>query len=170
MSIEISHVRLRLIDPKKEIFNPETGMTVSGADVIKQMKINNVWRNDKHGRYAAVQYAGQTFKFKEDTVLTVPASVAPALRANSAICVGSDKLNGPIIPFLEVCETFELTEPEKKTTTPTTCPICGEDQETFPRLTRHLGMERKKHPELFKEEKTDWDGKASGGTTDEVED
>ena len=110
MSIETTHVRLRLIDPKKEIFNPETGITVSGADVIKQMKINNVWRNDKHGRYAAVQYAGQTFKFKEDTVLTVPASLAPALRANSAICVGSDKLNGPIIPFLEVAETFELTE------------------------------------------------------------
>jgi hypothetical protein len=168
MAIETTHVRVRLISPDKEIFNPETGMTVSGKDVIKQMKLNNIWRNDREGRYAAVQYAGQTFKFKEGESVTVPASIAGALRANSAICVGSDKLNGPIIPFLDIADKFELTEATPAAKSPTCCPICGVDQKTFPALTRHLGQERKNHPELFEEKKTDWEG-PQGGTMDEVE-
>ena len=170
MSIETTHVRVRLISPDKEIFNPETGLSVRGSEVIKQMKTNNVWRNDKNGRYAAVQYSGQTFKFREGMSVTVPASIAPFLRANSAIVVGSDKLNGPIIPFLDVTDTYELQEPTKAPTTPTTCGICGEDQKTFPALTRHLAVERKKHPELFEEDKEkkpiDWEGKATGGSFD----
>lgn len=168
--IEATQVRIGIIDPAKEIFNSETGMSVSGKDVIKQLKINNVWKNDLDGRYAMVQYDGQTFNFREGQTLTVPESVARCLRRSSVICVGSDKLNGPMIPFLEVKEKLEMALPTaEKKTTPTTCPICGEDQKTFPALTRHLGQERKKHPELFEEEKskTDWDGKS---TTDEVED
>ena len=169
MSIETTHVRVRLIDPAKEIFNPETGMTVTGKDVIKQMKINNVWRNDVKGRYAAVQYSGQTFKFKEGESVTVPASVATALRRNSAIVVGQDQLNGPMVPFLDIADTFEMSEGHSAPKAATCCPICGEDQKTFPALTRHLGQERKKHPELFEEKKTDWDGPTGGTSTDEVE-
>lgn len=159
--VETKQCHIRLVDPTKEIYNAETGETVSGKDILRQMKTNNVWKTDHEGRYAAVQYGGQTFKFREGQILTLPETLAACLRRNSTICVGSDKLNGPIIPFLEITKTFELQAPDSTAvSTPkpaTACPICGEDQKTFPALTRHLGMERKKHPELFSEEKTQWD-------------
>lgn len=166
--IESTQVRLGLIDPNKEVFNPETGTAVFGKDVIKQLKINNVWQNTPDGRYAPVQYGGQTFKFKEGETLTVPESVARCLRHSSIITVGSDKLNGPMIPFLEVKEKLEMGLAQPIAKTATACPICGVDQKTFPALTRHLGQERKLHPELFDEKKTNWDAEAST-TTDEVE-
>jgi len=169
--MESRQVRLRIVSPEKEFDNPETGVTVSGKEILKQMKTNNVWKLDHVGRYCGLQFDGQEFRFREGEITTVPATIASHLRRASSIIVGSDKLNGPILPYLEVVDSFEMTEPKKApiTTTPTTCPICGEDQKTFPALTRHLGKERKLHPELFKEEKTDWDG-PQGGTTDEVED
>lgn len=163
--IETTHVRIGLIDPNKEVFNAETGDTVSGKEVLKQMKTNNVWRNDHEGKYVGVMYAGQTFKFREGMTLTLPESLARALRVNSAIIVGGDKLNGPIIPFLEIKEKFELQDPSKSTAvtkSPTCCPICGEDQKTFPALTRHMGVEKKKHPELFEEKPTQWDAPTDG--------
>jgi hypothetical protein len=157
---ETSQVRLRIISPTKEIFNEETGATVTGKEVLKQMKTNNVWKNDTKGKYASIQFDAFEYQFREGETITVPETVARALRKNSIICVGSDKLNGPLVPFVEVVEKFELGEPTAPVAkTPTTCPICGEDQKTFPALTRHLGQERKKHPELFEEEKkgTQWD-------------
>ena len=167
--MEARQVRLRLVDPNKEFPNNETGQVVTGKEILKQMKTNNVWRIDHIGRYAGLQFDGQMFTFREGETTTVPETVARHLRRASAIVVGSDKLNGPLLPFLEVVDTFDMTEPTKTVAkTPTTCPICGEDQKTFPALTRHLGVERKKHPELFKEEKTDWEG-PQGGTQDEVE-
>lgn len=163
--IETTHVRLRIIDPNKEIFNPETGDTVRGSEVIKQMKINNVWRTDRDGRYAAVQYSGQTFKFREKQAYSFPQSLATALRRNSVIVVGSDSLNGPMIPFLEIGEVYELSE-QKKVAAPYACPICGEDQKNPARLARHLGEERKKNPALFVEEKTQWDVPEPATATD----
>jgi hypothetical protein len=173
--IETKQCRVRLVDPNKEIYNPETGVTVSGKDILKQMKINNVWKNDNEGRYALLQYGGQTFKFREGQMLTLPETLAVCLRRNSAICVGSDKLNGPIIPFLEIADSFELQAPSSGAVSksPTTCPICGEDQKSFPALTRHLGQERKKHPELFEEkEKTQWETPAAAASDigDEADD
>src|SRR5579862_50035 len=165
-----TQVRLRIVDPEKEIFHSDTGTTTSGKDIIKQLKINNVWRNDHKGRYAALQYDAQTFKFREGETITVPETVARHLRRASVICVGADKLNGPMVPFVDVVETFEMTEPIKAVKTPTCCPICGEDQKTFPRLTRHLGEERKKHPELFEEKKTNWDAEPSKGTATDGDD
>ena len=162
--IEATQVRIGLIDPNKEIFNSETGTSVSGKDVLKQLKTNNVWKNDESGRYAMVQFDGQTFNFREGQSLVLPETVARFLRRSSVITVGSDKLNGPMIPFLEVKEKLEMSLSQKNTT-PTTCGICGVDQKTFPALTRHLAAERKKHPELFDEPKTDWDGKSSEGTS-----
>ena len=144
-----TQVRLGLVDPEKEIYHTDTGSTTTGKDIIKQLKINNIWRADQKGRYAANH-----------------------LRRASAICVGADKLNGPIVPFLEVYDTFEMTEPQKAVKTATCCPICGEDQKTFPRLTRHLGEEKKKHPELFEEKPRDWDkdAKPSKGTATDGDD
>ena len=168
--MESTQVRLRIVSPDKEFDNPETGAAVAGKDILKQMKANNVWRLDKAGRYAGLQFDGQMFQFREGEVTVVPLTVANHLRRSSAICVGSDKLNGPLLPFLEVVETFEMTAPQKDGAahTPTTCGICGEDQKTFPALTRHMGLEKKKHPELFEEKKTDWDG-PQGGALDEME-
>ena len=167
-----TQVRLGLVDPEKEIYHTDTGSTTTGKDIIKQLKINNIWRADQKGRYAALQYNAQTFKFREGETLTVPVTVANHLRRASAICGGADKLNGPIVPFLEVYDTFEMTEPQKAVKTATCCPICGEDQKTFPRLTRHLGEEKKKHPELFEEKPRDWDkdAKPSKGTATDGDD
>ena len=162
---ETSQVRLRVISPDKEIYNEETGQTVTGKDVLKQMKQNNVWKNDKDGKYASIQFDAFEYQFREGQVITVPSTIGAALRRNSIICVGSDKLNGPLIPYLEVVERFELGAPSEpvapaKPTTQTTCPICGEDQKTLPALTRHFS---KKHAELMKEEKskTNWDAPES---------
>jgi hypothetical protein len=167
--MESRQVRLRIVSPDKEFDNSETGTTILGKDILKQMKINNVWRNDHRGKYAGLMFDGQSFYFREGEVTTVPETVANHLRRASSIVVGSDQLNGPILPFIEVIEAFDMTEPSKaQARTATTCPICHEDQKTFPALTRHLGQERKKHPELFQEEKTDWDG-PKGGTLDEVD-
>ena len=109
MSVETTQVRIGLIDSNKEIFNQETGDTVSGKDVLRQLSTNNVWRNSPKGKYVAVQYNAQTFKFFEGETMTLPESVGRALRKSSAILVGEDKLNGPIIPFLEVKEKLEMT-------------------------------------------------------------
>jgi len=146
--MENQQVRLRIISGDAEIPNEETGQSVFGKDVLRQMKINNVWRNDHNGRYAGVQYDGQTFKFREGETITVPATVGRHLRRQSAICVGSDQLNGPLIPYLEIIDTFSMIEPKKDEKTPTTCPICGEDQKTFPALARH---QMAKHADVFKE-------------------
>lgn len=155
---ETSQVRLRIISPDKEIYNDETGTSVFGKDVLKQMKQNNVWRNDSKGKYAGIQFDALEFQFREGETVTVSATVGKCLRRGSIICVGGDKLNGPLVPFLEIVDTYELGAPSEKKTTPTSCPICGEDQKTFPALTRHMGKERKLHPELFEEKGTDWDG------------
>ena len=161
--IESTQVRIGLIDPNREIFNSETGEAVSGKEVLKQLKINNVWKNDQKGRYAMVQYDGMTFNFRENETLTLPETVARFLRRSSVICVGTDKLNGPMIPFLEIKEKLEMSLASTEAKPATACPICGEDQKTFPALTRHMAIERKKHPELFKEEKatTNWDGEGT---------
>lgn len=109
MSVETTQVRIGLIDPTKEIFNQETGDTVIGKDVLRQLQTNNVWRNSPKGKYVAVQYNAQTFKFFENENMVLPESVGRALRKSSAILVGEDKLNGPIIPFLEIKDRMEMT-------------------------------------------------------------
>jgi hypothetical protein len=109
MSVETSQVRLGLIDPTKEVFNQETGDTVTGKQVLQQLSTNNVWRNSPKGKYVAVQYNAQTFKFFVGESMVLPESVGRALRKSSAILVGEDKLNGPIIPFLEIQEKMEMT-------------------------------------------------------------
>lgn len=166
--MENQQVRLRIVSTDKEFPNEETGQIVTGKDILKQMKVNNVWRNDHKGRYAGVQYDGQTFKFREGEVITVPETVGRHLRRGSSLVVGSDQLNGPSLPYLEVIDQFSMIEPQKAAKAATACPICGEDQKTFPALARH---QMAKHADVFKEQKTgkvDWTG-PQGGTLDETE-
>src|SRR5581483_8286585 len=118
---------------------------------------NKCWKNDHEGKYISVQFNSIDFQFRPGTQVVVGETVARCLLRNSSICIGSDSLNGPVVPFLRVIEKRELNKAEKAGITPTTCPICFEDQKTFPALTRHLGKERKLHPELFKEEGRDWE-------------
>lgn len=155
--IESTQVRLRLVSPNKEIFNSETGETVSGKDILTQMKKNNVWKNDQKGKYAPIQFDSLEFQFREGETITVSETVAKALIRGAVLTVGSDKLNGPMVPYIEIAETYELGAPTKEERPKTACPICGVDQKTFPALTRHMGQERKKHPELFAEEATNWE-------------
>ena len=144
--------RIRIVSPDKEITNEETGLTIRGSDVLNQMKINNIWKNDRQGKYAGAMWDGTSFKFRAGEELVLPLSVAKHLRRMSAVCVGSDKLNGPLMPFLEITETFDMLRPvpEKVEHTQTTCPICHVDQLTYPALMRH---QVKDHADLFGEVK-----------------
>ena len=165
--MEAIQARVRIIQPEVEINNQETGEIVTGKEILHQMRVNNVWRNDAKGRYAATMYDGQTFKFREGEVTIVPVTIARHLRRMSAIVVGPDKLNGPLMPYLEIIDTYDMTQPqvdkgkvESKAVSPTTCQICGADQLTFPALMKH---QMREHAELFQEAKpkkpaTDWDG------------
>ena len=146
-------VKLRIVHPEVEIPNTETGIVVTGKDILKQMKINNVWKFDHVGKYCEVQYDRRGYVFREGQTVTVSEHIGRRLRACSAIIVGNDSLNGPIVPFLEVCGEFSMVASEDaKPKTATSCPICGEDQNSFPGLSRHMALEKKKHPELFQEE------------------
>src|SRR5208282_1685910 len=169
-------VKVRIVPPEKEILNDETGLVVKGSDILNQMRINNMWKNDKQGKYASAMFDGQTFKFRLGEEMVLPITVAKHLRRMSAVCVGSDKLNGPLMPFLELGETYDPMRPVPvKVESATTCPICHVEQESFPALMRH---QMKEHSDLFKEKevvaepkkKIAWDAPKKQGstTTDEV--
>src|ERR1022692_4804021 len=123
--------RIRIISSEKELLNDETGLVVKGNDILKQMSINNMWRNDSEGKYATAMFDGQYFKFRIGQDLVLPLTVARHLRRISAVSVASDKLNGPLMPFLEIVETFDVSRPQpievKVKATPTTCTICDVD-------------------------------------------
>ena len=167
-------VTVRIVSPEKEILNDETGLVVKGSDILNQMRINNMWKNDKQGKYASAMFDGQTFKFRIGEEVTLPLIVARHLRRMSAVCVGSDKLNGPLMPFLELGEMHDPMRPVPvKMESATTCPICHIEQDSFPALMRH---QVKEHSDLFKEEvkaeskkKIAWDAPAST-TTDQADD
>jgi hypothetical protein len=164
---ETSLVKVRLISKDKEHFNDETGTTVSGAEILNQLTVNNIWRTDKTSRYAPVTFNGRTYKFREGMSMTVPDHLASMLRRGSAIVVGSDSLNGPIVPFLELTEHFDITQlhadKEKVPAVKTACPVCGVDQKTLPALARHI---MKDHAEANEpsapKARIDWDGKFKG--------
>lgn len=166
--MEALQARVRIVQPENSTFNQETGETVTGQEILHQMRVNNVWRNDSKGKYAAVMYDGQGFKFRENEVTIVPVTVARHLRRMSAIVVGPDKLNGPLMPYLEIIDTYDMTQPQKVVveapkTTPTTCLVCGVDQESFPALMRHQMAD---HAEMFTEKKAprapvQWDAPSS---------
>lgn len=156
--VEPIQVTLGLVDENFKIEISETGETVTGKDILKQLAKSNQWKNDHAGKYLPVQFNALEFQFRPGTSVTVGESVAHSLLRSSALIVGGDQLNGPMVPFLVVLGKRELNAIERVGHSPTTCPICFEDQKTFPALARHMGKEKKLHPELFKEEARDWEG------------
>jgi hypothetical protein len=159
--LEQNQVKLRIVQPTFRMTVDETGEYVTGKHILDQMKKNQVFKNDSRGKYVPILFDGREFDFREGETITVGETISNALRRMSTICVGGDKLNGPIVPFLEIVSVHSISEAEPEAKTPTTCPICGEDQKTFPRLTRHLGVERKNHPELFVDEEDKYEAKAA---------
>lgn len=156
MKLEQTQVKLRLVDEQFSHFDDENGQTISGKDIHKQMNKNGVWKNDAKGKYVGIQFDGHEFVFRPGEIIVVGESIARSLRKSSHIIVGH-QLTGAIVPFLQVAETYSLGETDASNRPATACPICGVDQKTFPALTRHMGKERKLHPELFKEEGVDWE-------------
>lgn len=157
--IEQIQVTLGLVDKDFTKTIDETGEVITGTDILKQLSTNHQWKHDHEGKYASVQFNGNEFQFRPGEIMRVGETVAKHLLRGSSICIGPDSLNGPMLPFLKVIEKRALSHAEKAGVTPTTCGICGVDQKTFPRLQRHIGEEKKAHPELFKEDKRDWDEK-----------
>lgn len=135
-------------------------------EVIKQLKINKLWREDKEGPYVALQFDGMEFRFRPGKVLTLGKSVANALYRSSQILIGPDYLNGPISTFLVKQGEFELGQEaaEEPKVSPTTCPICHEDQLTLPRLTRHLMSKHKDDPRMIETDEEEQNAKAAEGS------
>lgn len=177
-TIETTQVTLRLVQPDDTVPTPDGD--VRGDSIIKTLKQNKLMKNDDHGPYVSVMFDGVDFKFRPkrgDQVYskTVGPTVAAGLRRSSGIIVGNDKLTGPIAPFLiEIGRTdlMGAAEEDGRTVTPTTCPVCREDQKTLPRLARHLMKHYKDHPELVpsedvaQEEPVDPEFEASDGNED----
>lgn len=155
--IEQIQIKIGLIDENFAKHIDSTGETVTGKDVLSQLRKNNCWKNDHEGKYVSVQVNQTEFMFRPGTYVVVGETVARCLLNSSGICVGGDSLNGPIVPFLQVLERRELNKMEKAGITQTTCVICGVEQKSLAALHRHMGKEKKLHPELFKEDARDWD-------------
>lgn len=143
-TVESAQVKLRLVH---DSFVSEEG--VKGTEILKQLKQNKRISNDADGPYVAMQFDSHEFRFRPGKYVTVPKTAGRALLRESGIIIGS-ALTGPLVPFLEIFDEFQLGEQlevEKKPAT--ACPICGEDQLSFPRLTRHLMA---KHKDQMKED------------------
>lgn len=153
--IETTQVTLRLVEASDQIATPDG--EVEGKEILKALRANKVWKRDNIGPYVSVMFDGQEFKFRSKTdnkgktfTRTVGPSVANALIRGSAVIVGTDKLTGPIAPFLIKIGVRELSDGDARPVVgPTTCPICFTDQKTLGRLARHIEKHKKDHPELF---------------------
>jgi hypothetical protein len=160
MNIETTQVKLRVVNEKDEL--PDD---VTGREVLNEIKKHkNLWRNDEHGKYISIMYDAHEFRFRPGKALTVGKLVANALRRSSAISIGPDYLNGPMAPMLIVEKEFVLGDEDanedSKPKTMTTCPVCNVEQNTLPKLTRHIEKHKADHPELFNEpDGIQWEGK-----------
>jgi len=121
----------------------KVGLT-KNKDVLKQLRVNRMWRRDERGDYLSIQFDGQEFKFRPGVTFTVGKTVGNALIRSSAVIVGDDPLSDPILPYVEKINEFALGDEDKSSTTSNSskfvCPFpeCGKDMETAPRLARHM--------------------------------
>lgn len=153
--IETTQVTLRLVEPTDKVGTPDG--EVEGKEILKALRTNKVWKKDHVGPFVSVMFDGQEFKFRTKTdnkgkpfTRTVGPTVANALIRGSAVIVGTDKLTGPIAPYLIKIGTREIGEGDARPViSPTTCPVCYTDQKTIGRLARHIETHKKDHPELF---------------------
>lgn len=122
-------------------------------EILEAMETYKRFRYDKQkkSKYAVLQFDGREFRFYPGKTITVGKLVANALRRDSAIITDPDnQLTGDILPFVEVVSEYNILEGDPtESLPPTACPICHEDQKTYPRLARHL---MKAHPEHSDEE------------------
>jgi len=150
LALETQQVSLKIVD-EAAVVGTADGDEVSGKQIYRSMGNNKVWRNDARGKYVSLMFDGQEIKFRPGEIKTFSISVANALIRASAIIVG-DKLTGEIAPFLQRVGYSDLATNESKPfASPTTCPVCGNDQHTLARLTRHILKHKKTHPELFED-------------------
>jgi hypothetical protein len=170
MNIETTQVKLRLVN-EKDFPDDE----ITGKDILNEIKKRkSLWRNDEHGKYISLMYDAHEFRFRQGKALTVGKLVANALRRSSAISIGPDYLSGPIAAMLMVEKEFVLGEEDAdenaKPKTMTTCPVCGTEQGTLPKLARHIDKHKADHPELFNEpDGIQWEGKGPLAEADGAE-
>jgi hypothetical protein len=161
MQIETTQVRLRLVGEKDVFPDGSEGREVLN-EIKKRNKKEHIWLNDEIGKYISIMYDAHEFRFRPGKAITVGKVVANALRRSSALMIGPDYLNGPILPMIVVDKEFTLGEElvdGSKPMTQTTCSVCFVDQLTLPKLMRHLEKHRSDHPELFEEpDALPWDG------------
>lgn len=165
--MESKQVQLRLID-KNFSFENEHGEIIKGDKILDQMKKNQVWKNDKEGKYVPVLFDGQAFCFREGKIIQVGERIARALQRSANIIVGPKAINGPSCPFLEVVKEFAYTVTGQEAPRPQfACPICDKDCERPNKLTRHM---MKDHPKEVNEPVVDWEGtqeKVAAGVEEE---
>lgn len=150
------------VTPRFETTQVRLKLTEDTA-ILSQLEQNKRFRYDKQKKlkYVVIQFDGREIRFYKDPTKTVVVGelVANALRRDSAIIIdptGLDSLTGEILPFVEVVSKFNMLEGESAESQvvklpKTACPVCGIDQKTYPRLSRHL-MEKHSHGEEEEQE------------------
>jgi len=148
--IDGTQCTIALIDEAFRKEDPSTGALLTGKKVLKQMESNRVWKNDRDGKYASVQFNGMEFKFRPGKTITVSKTVGDSLIRSSVIVIGDKKdfLTNPGVPFLVKLEEHVLgTEMQAKYS----CPDCHVDFENPAKLARHL-MDPKAHEKAVAQE------------------
>lgn len=137
MNLDLMQVKLRLTSDKT---------------ILNQLKQNKILHKDEQGLFYSLQFDSQEFKFRPGIEIPVAKTIADRLVVDSYIIIG-DHLTGAQVPVLERAGSFKLGEetPEQKAKI-TACPICNKDQQTLPRLARHLmKAHTKDRPEYYVE-------------------
>lgn len=155
------------------------GLTKDRA-ILKQLKTNKLWKEDKEGPYVPIMFDGAEFRIRPGKPITVSKSIANALYRSSQIMVGNDWLGGEFSAYLERLGEYNLTDGTQlsggveEELTPTTCRLCKIDQKSFPRLARHMMEAHKDDPRMLDDDDVQEAGAKSpgelDGSDDEIED
>ena len=149
------------------------GLTKDRA-ILKQLKANKLWKEDKEGPYVPIMFDGTEFRIRPGKTLTLGRSIANALYRSSQIMVGNDWLGGEFSAYLERLGEYSITDDgqvvgQEDELSPTTCHLCKIDQKTFPRLARHLMESHKDDPRMLDDEDEQEAGAKSIGELDGAE-
>jgi len=110
----------------------------TNPDILAALSHNGALKEDKKGKFLAIQFDAFEYRFYPDMEIVVPSAVAEGLYRGSGVLIG-DAMSGTQQPGLEVVEKWELGEQEpSKKASKTVCSVCGEDQKTVKALVKHM--------------------------------
>lgn len=124
-SIETTQVTLRLSN------KPEVVRTLKAKKRFQERKHNGVVTEV----YVA-QFDGKALDFVKDMAMTLPKTIADAIRRDNWVIIGDD-LSGEVTPVFDIVRTHEIGA-EVSESKPFACPLCGKDMINRHNLAKHL--------------------------------